>query len=602
LALCRCPGRRILVVRDNGDAAIPIIAVRAFCPFLRYNQDTVNRISLVSELQMSVDPAVIRGESHAMLGALIDRDSKVLIERWGRRAAVEQPHARRVHHEVLFNHLQDFLRVLARTLASAQTADTTQHFLPAASHGEQRWEHGWSITEVVRDFQILRLVIFDYLEETVARPLHYRETMAVGLALDDAIGASVAMYVKSRDQDLREAEVARAESDKKLQEQLRQQAELLRQVDRRKTEFLATLGHELRNPLAALWNAAQVLDMQPADATLATTRGIIKRQVQQLERLVGDLLDISRIAQDKIELRGEQVEISAVLQQAVQTSTPHLQARHHQFDVDLPAEPLYLEADPARLIQIVVNLLNNAAKYTEPGGRVTLSARRQDNDAIISVRDNGHGIAPELLPHVFDLFTQADLTLDRADGGMGIGLALVRRLVELHGGTITAHSAGIGRGSEFVIRMPALTGAKALLSPAPMSQPVSTTRTATPRRRILVVDDNVDAAVTFGMLLTDEGHDVHLAHDGPSALEKARQLRPEVILLDIGMPRMDGHEVARRLRLQPETANVLVVALTGYGQDEDRRRSKESGFSAHLVKPVDLAALQALLRQQSEGL
>jgi signal transduction histidine kinase/ActR/RegA family two-component response regulator len=576
---------------------------------------------------MSIDPTSIRAEAHTLLGELIERDASLLIERWGRRAREEQPNAPRAHHAILVDHLPEFLRGLARSLAAGRAAasradgdspdhgehaavasgpqelGSTQHCLPAAFHGEQRWENGWSILEVVRDFQILRLVIFDYLEESLGRPLKYRETMAIGLALDDAIGASVAMYVKSRDQHLREAEARRLDIEKRTQEQLRNQAEILRQVDRRKSEFLATLGHELRNPLAPLWNAVQVLEMQEtADMTLAQTRGIIKRQVQQLERLVDDLLDISRIAQDKIELRRELVDLSAVVTQAAQTSAPHVKARHHQMEVTLTPEPLFLEADPARLVQILVNLLNNAAKYSEPGGRIALRVRRDGKDAVISVRDNGIGIAPELLPHVFDLFTQADLTPEHAQGGMGIGLALVRRLVELHGGSIMVQSAGVGHGSEFVVRLPALTATPLTPVPAPSGgKAVELATTPVARRRILIVDDNVDAAVTFRMLLTEEGHDVHLAHDGPSALEKARSLKPEVVLLDIGMPRMDGHEVARRLRLDPAMERVLLIALTGYGQDEDRRRSKESGFNAHLVKPVDLDALQTLLLHWNEA-
>jgi signal transduction histidine kinase/ActR/RegA family two-component response regulator len=548
---------------------------------------------------MSVDPGLIRAEPHTEIGLVIQRDAGMLLERWGRRAAQEQPTAPRVHHQVLFDHLAELLRALGRSLANSEGPDTHQHFLPAANHGEQRWESGWSLPEVVRDFQILRLVILDYLEEALERTLGHRETMAIGLALDDAITASITMYVKNRDEHFRQLEEQRVELDRRVQEQLRSQAETLREVDRRKNEFLATLGHELRNPLAPLWNAVRVLELQAmADPTLRQTRSIINRQVQQMTRLVDDLLDISRIAQDKIALRKEHVDLTTVAAQAAQTSAPHLTGRHHELEVTVPTVPIWLEADSIRLVQIIVNLLNNAAKYTEPGGHVWLTVVRETEEAVIRVRDSGMGIAPEMLPHVFDLFTQAEWAVDRSQGGMGIGLALVRRLIDLHGGTITAHSAGVGQGSEFVVRLPALP---AQTVPGERPKPTDEERcdAAVSGCRVLIVDDNVDAAVTLGMLLGAGGHEVRLAHDGPLALKTADTFRPQVVLLDIGMPRMDGYEVAQRLREEPALAKVFLVALTGYGQDEDRRRSQEAGFDAHLVKPLDLDALHLLLARCS---
>ncbi len=284
--------------------------------------------------------------------------------------------------------------------------------------------------------------------------------------------------------------------------------------------------------------------------------------------------------------------------QAVQTSTPHLKARHHAFDITLPSEPLWMEADPARLIQILVNLLNNAAKYTEPGGHIWLTVERESAGcAALRVRDTGRGIPPELLPHVFELFTQGEWSTDHAQGGMGIGLALVRRLVELHGGTIAAASAGPGQGSQFEVRLPLLP-AQAVPREEPSQNQADHSMSANshlPRRRILVVDDNVDAAESLSMLLSLEGHEVQVAHDGPTALRLAEVFKPDVVLLDIGLPRMDGYEVACRLREQPAQKGLLLVALTGYGQDEDRRRSHEAGFHVHLVKPVDLDALRVAL-------
>jgi signal transduction histidine kinase/ActR/RegA family two-component response regulator len=550
---------------------------------------------------MSVDPGIIRAEAHAGIGSLIERGASVLIERWSKRAAEDQPKARRVHHQVLLNHLSEFLRGLGRSLGECRGPEVYQHFPPATFHGEQRWEAGWSLLEVVRDFQILRLVVLDYLEETLNRPLSYRETMAIGLALDDAIAASITRYSDSRDGFLREVSERRLDVAKQAQDQLQQQADALREVDRRKNEFLATLGHELRNPLAPLWNCARVLEMHElTDPALVQTRNIIRRQVQQLARLVDDLLDISRIAQGRIELRREHVDLASVVAQAAQTSAAHVKARHHQFEVSLPAAPIWLEADPVRVVQIIVNLLNNAAKYTEPGGVIWLTAEGEGSDAVIRVRDTGIGIPPEMLPHVFDLFTQVEWETDRSQGGLGIGLALVRRLVELHGGTISARSAGRGKGSEFVVRLPAL--------PAPPPRALGTPpdreaerRATVAQRRILVVDDNVDSAVTLGILLKMEGHEIQLAHDGQAALQAASAHKPEIVLLDIGMPRMDGYEVARRLRQQPLLEKTFLVALTGYGQDEDRRRSQECGFDAHLVKPVDLDALRDLLNQCGNG-
>jgi signal transduction histidine kinase/ActR/RegA family two-component response regulator len=548
---------------------------------------------------MSLDPGLIRAEAHTEVGLVIQRDTTILIERWSRRAVQEQPHARRVHEKALIDHLHDFLQALGRSLAESDDSATYQHCSAATVHGEDRWETGWSLPEVVRDYQILRLVILDYLAEALERPPGRRAVMAIGLALDEAIAASVNTYAASRDRHFRQLEEERAERDRQIQEYLRQKAEVLREVDRRKNEFLAVLGHELRNPLAPLWNAVQVMELHEAQGragpTSTSSREMIKRQVQQLSRLADDLLDVSRLAQNKIELRKERVDLRAVVAQAVQTSTPHLSARRHAFESVLPPEPVWLTADPARLAQVVVNLLNNAAKYTEPGGRVVLEVGRDMDSGVVRVRDNGLGIPPEMLPHVFELFTQGEWSIDRAQGGIGIGLALVRRLVELHGGSITAHSDGPGGGSEFVVRIPALPAGGAGAQPGPREGDASPRAPAVPACRILVVDDNVDAADSLGMLLTIEGHEIELGYDGVTALSKAESFRPDVLLLDIGLPRMDGHEVARRLREQPWGKGVLLVALTGYGQEDDRRRSQEAGFNAHLIKPIDLDALRALL-------
>ena len=404
------------------------------------------------------------------------------------------------------------------------------------------------------------------------------------------------------------AESARAFSlsDLELAEELARRAstalenarlyEAVREADRRKDEFLAMLAHELRNPLAPIRNALHILGMPEANSgILAQARGMMERQIEQLIRLVDDLLDVSRIMRGKIELRKHPVELKEIVQRAVETSRPVIDAQRHEFQVSLPAEPVWLEADAIRLAQAVSNLLNNAAKYTEPGGRIWLEAERQGGRLELRVRDTGIGIEPDALAQVFELFVQAERGRNHAQGGLGIGLTLVRQLVELHGGTIEARSAGMAQGCEFVVRLPIMANAPES-SPAPSSAAnAEPGGNAARPRRILVVDDNVDAAKTLAMLLKFKKQDVQVVHDGPAALSLASSYRPDVVLLDIGMPGMDGYEVARRLRNYPELGNVLLVALTGWGQEEDQRRSRDAGFDVHLVKPIRLEMVERLL-------
>jgi signal transduction histidine kinase len=375
--------------------------------------------------------------------------------------------------------------------------------------------------------------------------------------------------------------------------ELRQRAEELAAADRRKDQFLAMLAHELRNPLAPIRNALQVARLSGSeDPKLAWAGDVIERQVQQLTRLVEDLLDVSRLNQGKARLRKEAVDLTAVVNQAVETSRPLLEARRHTLSVTLPPRPLRVQADPARLAQVLCNLLNNAAKYTEPGEQVWLTVGPEDDEAVLRVEDTGIGIPEEMLPRVFDLFTQVDSSQARAQGGLGIGLTLVRSLVEMHGGTVEARSDGPGRGSEFVVRLPILVAEPDTISDCQAKDAEDPPDTC---RRILVVDDSRDAAESLAILLRLTGHDVRTAHDGPEALEAARSFEPEVVLLDIGLPGMSGYEVARRLREQAGTDPPHLVALTGYSQEEDRQRSREAGFDLHLVKPVDPSALRDLL-------
>ena len=366
----------------------------------------------------------------------------------------------------------------------------------------------------------------------------------------------------------------------------------LAEANRRKDEFLSMLAHELRNPLAPICNAIQILRLrEPSEPHVRAARDMIDRNVGQMIRLVDDLLDVSRITQGKIRLLKEAVDLVAVVRQAVEVSTPLVTARKHRLHVDLPAEPVSVCGDEIRLTQVVANLLNNAAKYTDPGGDLRVVVARDGGDAVVRVRDSGIGIPPHMLAGVFDLFTQVDESLDRAQGGLGIGLTLVRRLVEMHGGAVKAESEGPGRGSEFIVRLPALADR---CGPAPEAN--GRHLAAGPaRRRVLIVDDNRDAADSLAALVGLAGHDVRVVHDGPAALTVAEAFRPEVVLLDIGLPGMSGYEVARRLRGLPPTAGAVLAALTGYGQDEDRRQSREAGIDHHLVKPPDPDALRRLL-------
>jgi signal transduction histidine kinase/integral membrane sensor domain MASE1/CheY-like chemotaxis protein len=384
----------------------------------------------------------------------------------------------------------------------------------------------------------------------------------------------------------------------RLEQELRDRADQLAEADRRKDEFLAVLAHELRNPLAPIRNALHILKMPAADAaTVEHAKDMMGRQVQNLMRLVDDLLDVSRIMRGKIELRTERIDLAAAIERAVETAAPVIKEARHELTVSLPREPVFVHADPVRLAQAIANLLHNAAKYTEPGGRITLTGERDGEDAVVRVRDSGIGISAEMLPQIFGLFVQADRALNRAQGGMGIGLTLVRTLVELHGGGVQAHSEGPGKGSEFVIRLPALRGATC--EPTGDRTASSVSAPNPPRHRVLVVDDNVDAAESLAWVLRLSGQDVRVSHDGTAALDAARADRPDVIFLDIGMPGMDGYEVARQMRSDPTLCEAVLIALTGWGQEEDRRRSREAGFDHHMVKPVEPDAVQDLLRTAS---
>ncbi len=366
--------------------------------------------------------------------------------------------------------------------------------------------------------------------------------------------------------------------------------EALRDADRRKDEFLATLAHELRNPLAPIRNSLHILRLSSGiDPATERVCEMMERQVGHLVRLVDDLMEVSRITRGQVELRTEPVELAAVLRSAVEASRPLIEASGHQLAISLPAEPLIINGDPVRLSQVFANLLNNAAKYMDEGGQIWLGAKQQDDTVLVSVRDTGIGIPAEMLPHIFKMFIQVDRSTRQAQGGLGIGLTLVRTLVEMHGGQVEARSLGVDQGSEFVVRLPlskeaSVSGRNTLDARAPVL----------PNHRVLVVDDNRDAAESLGLLLKLLGAEVRVVNDGPSALEILPSYRATVVLLDIGMPGMDGYEVARRIREQPESRDLMLIALTGWGQEEDRRRTSQAGFDHHLIKPADMTALKSL--------
>lgn len=366
----------------------------------------------------------------------------------------------------------------------------------------------------------------------------------------------------------------------------------LQDSNRRKDEFLAMLAHELRNPLAPILNAVAILNhLMRGDDKLAYVSDIIERQTRHLSRLVDDLLDVSRISLGKVKLQKERIELATVMARAAEISTPLINARQHQLTIQMPPKNLLLEADATRLAQVISNLLTNAAKYTDQGGLIHLAAVMDGDDAVISVRDTGIGISADLLPRVFDLFTQGDRSLARSEGGLGIGLTLVRRLVELHGGSVKAVSAGIGCGSEFTVRLPAIPMEKPIEASPPMRPDLDSGC-----HHVLIVDDNKDAADTIGMLINLLGHEVTICNSSEEALQKAHAMHFQAAFLDIGLPGMNGHELASRLRSLPGYGQTMLVAMTGYGQEEDVARSRQAGFNHHCVKPVELKLLNSLLQ------
>jgi signal transduction histidine kinase len=441
----------------------------------------------------------------------------------------------------------------------------------------------------VRDFVLKTPEYLDYLLPAVERVLKQVRTER---QLVESRALARDALRRQRELEIEIAQRKRAE-------------EMLKEADRRKDEFLAMLAHELRNPLAPIRNAVQILQLRmPAEETLRQPLEVIDRQARQLAGLVDDLLDVARITRGQINLRKQPLELAEIVAQAVETSRPLVEERRHRLAIHLPNEPIFVEADPTRLAQVILNLLNNAAKYTEEGGDIRLTVERADDGSsvVVRVRDNGMGIAPDMLPKIFEPFMQGERALDRAQGGLGIGLTLVRRLVELHGGTVQAFSEGLGHGSEFVVSLPVIPNTETWRRAGSVGNGQSSANASgsplhVPRWRILIVDDNRDSADSLAILLDMLGHEVQTAYDGETGLHFAEDFSPDIVLLDIGLPRLSGLEAARRIRNDLGLRDAFLIAMTGYGQEEDKRRSREAGFNAHLVKPVDFGEMKALLER-----
>ncbi|MGH8252393.1 MAG: ATP-binding protein, partial [Steroidobacteraceae bacterium] len=408
----------------------------------------------------------------------------------------------------------------------------------------------------------------------------------------DRSGAIIGVIGVSR--DISERLVARERLHRAL-ETAESASAALREADLRKDEFLAMLAHELRGPLAPLRNMVEILKRKASDPhVIASAVGMMERQLGQLVRLVDDLIDVSRITRGQIELRKETVDLSSIILQSVEACRPLAEAANHQLGVTMSPQPIRLHGDPVRLTQVFSNILNNACKYTPPGGKIWLTSEARDGQIVVTVKDSGIGIAPDQLNVIFDLFAQIDRTLERTQSGLGIGLTLVKRLAQMHGGTVDALSKGLGTGTEIVVRLPTINEVRESQAAARTD-----TQQAGPRRRFLVVDDNEDSAASLAMLLTIDGHEVRTAHDGAAAVEAVESFQPDVVLLDIGLPRLNGYEACQRIRGRPSGPDIVIIALTGWGQDEDRRKSKEAGFDHHMIKPVDYDALKKWLALQA---
>jgi len=516
--------------------------------------------------------------------------SKILRDMTERKQVEAALQVSEVRYRRLFQTAQDGILILAADSGKIIDANPFMCKLLGYSRAEFLNKELWEIG-LFRDIQENRSV-FRELQET-----HYVRYEHLPLATRDGNSVDVEfvsnVYTEN-DRQVIQCNIRDITERCRLEREAQEQSAALADLNRRKDEFLAMLSHELRNPLAPILNAVQLLQLQKAESsTQQKARAIIERQVGQLTHLVDDLMEVSRAITGRIELRREEVALCGIVERAVETARPVIDQRRHELTVSLPGSAIWLYADSARLEQVVTNLLTNAAKYTSDGGHIWISAQQEGDTAVLRVRDSGSGITPAFLPHVFELFTQAERSCDRSQGGLGIGLALVKRLVEMHGGTIGVTST-LGQGSEFFVGLPLQVPVAPPLStaPAPAEPSDSTTR---PLLRVMIVDDNLDAAAALEMLVRESRHRIWVAHNGPDAVATALKHQPDVMLLDIGLPGFDGYEVARRIRAEPLLHEMVLVAMTGYGHEADRQRSQQAGFNHHLTKPADFNKVRQIL-------
>jgi signal transduction histidine kinase len=512
----------------------------------------------------------LRAEPQAAIGDLIERCTAAIIARWAERAKVEQQTAQRVHHEVLVDHLPAFLAKLGRSLATA--GDTSQsHKQEAEEHGDQRWDTGWSITEVVRDYQILRIVLAEFLEEALERRLDKQESLVLNVAIDDAIAAAVTAFAASQTTPGTAANTTRNEA-----------VDLLLNV-------LGVVGHELRNPLAPLTNSLEILRMTAPDPVqIEKTRQMMGRQLVVLSRLVEDLMDLPRLARGKMSLLQERIELSRLVASCAEDRRKGLEAAGLTLFVDVPTTPVWTVGDETRLIQVFGNLIGNAQKFTDRGGSVTVRLAVDRGRAFILVRDTGIGIDPVALPSVFEAYTQAEGPLARSRGGLGLGLALVKGVVELHGGSVAAASDGAGKGTAITVELP-------------MSEPTGsghhfalTDRASVKPRRVLIIEDDADSAESLSRYLELHGHMVAIARSGADGLTLAATFDPNVVVCDVGLPGMDGYAVATELRRMASPPE-LIIAVSGHGPRKGPDGHPDTAFDYYLLKPADPSRVSRLL-------
>lgn len=531
---------------------------------------------------MTTKPALLRAESHNLIGSVIGRDAGMIVDKWARRAVEEQPSAKRVHHDVLLDHLPTFLWELGKGLADAGPPDSFRHCRPAKLHGDQRWETGWSIEEVVRDYQLLRLIVIEHLQQTIDHLLTTHEVMAIGVYFDDAIASSVTAFLA--------CSTAAVASEKVIKSTDARSAELL--------SILGILGHELRNPLAPLGNALQVLKLAGAEpAVVERARLLMERQHKVLVRLVDDLMDLPRLSQGKMQIRSERLDLCALVRDVVEDRRGAFEDAGVHLKAELPDGPVFTIGDALRLTQVVGNLLGNAMKFTNRGGEVVVGLSQSPSQqlAVLSIRDTGIGIDSAILPRIFDAFVQADSGFDRNRGGLGLGLALVKGIVELHGGEVSARSDGPGAGAEFIIEMPLFD-----LPPDGRGK-AEIPSTMFSGKRVLLIEDNQDSAESLKEYLELLGHQVAVASSGPEGVRLATVNPPDVVVCDIGLPGMSGHVVCVELKKLPSLSHTTVVALTGHPPEQEGSEVSQGNFDHYLLKPVDPSHLARIIQQAQKA-